>query len=226
MVSTPQALLDALRPGYILMDADIGLIILDEAHHAVDNDSMRRRMIMGLTASPISGGNVDTAFWHCVPRQTPSELAEYVHRPMFKHIVYSAPSIAPLPFSTNLPTLEHMSNRLNIENYPYIQSLRNQPSRKAPGTPRVCASGLETVHREPTDELNLRHPSLGMLDVRIEPVGQMYASDKEAQEYTTRLFRSISVSKMKCDEVYDLVQWRWGPQGAKVLERYLRYNDA
>ncbi|KIK64422.1 hypothetical protein GYMLUDRAFT_161253 [Collybiopsis luxurians FD-317 M1] len=86
---------------------------------------MQRPMIMGLTASPISGGNVDTAFWHCIPCQTCSKLAKYVHCPMFKHIVYSAPSIAPLPFSTNLPTLEHMSNGLNIKNDPYIQSLYN-----------------------------------------------------------------------------------------------------
>lgn len=90
MVSTPQVLLDALRHGYILMGIDIGLIIFDEAHHAVDNDPynrimqefyhpmpardptlasmastqrrMERPMIMGLTASPIFGGNVDKAF--------------------------------------------------------------------------------------------------------------------------------------------------------------------
>ncbi|KIK50444.1 hypothetical protein GYMLUDRAFT_252979 [Collybiopsis luxurians FD-317 M1] len=38
MVSTPQVLLDALHHGYILMGADISLIIFNEAHHAVDND--------------------------------------------------------------------------------------------------------------------------------------------------------------------------------------------
>lgn len=90
MVSTPQVLLDALRHGYIVLSIDIGLIIFDEAHHAVDNDPYnrimqefyhkippgdpslahiapsqirsRRPMIMGLTASPIFGGNVDKAF--------------------------------------------------------------------------------------------------------------------------------------------------------------------
>ncbi|KIK64494.1 hypothetical protein GYMLUDRAFT_241041 [Collybiopsis luxurians FD-317 M1] len=38
MVSTPQVLLDPLRHGYILIGADIGLIVFNKAHHAVDND--------------------------------------------------------------------------------------------------------------------------------------------------------------------------------------------
>ncbi|KIK50014.1 hypothetical protein GYMLUDRAFT_253347, partial [Collybiopsis luxurians FD-317 M1] len=172
MVSTPQVLLDALRHGYILMGVDIGLIIFDEAHHAVDNDPynrimqefyhklpprdpsltgiassqrrMQRPMIMGLTASPIFGGNVDKAFRMIEtnldsvivsPRQTHSELAEYVHRPTFKHIVYNAPSTSNPPFSTNLAALEYATNRLDISNDPYIKSLRNQLSQKSPGTP-------------------------------------------------------------------------------------------
>ncbi|KIK64441.1 hypothetical protein GYMLUDRAFT_161337 [Collybiopsis luxurians FD-317 M1] len=43
------------------------------------------------------------------------------------------------PFSTNLATLKHTSNRLNIEKDPYIQSLCYQLSHKAPGTPDMCA---------------------------------------------------------------------------------------
>ena len=86
MVSTPQVLLDALRHGYILMGRDINLIVFDEAHHAtrdhpynqimkefyfflpkraasgVDDFSPVRPMIMGLTASPIYGGNAAIAF--------------------------------------------------------------------------------------------------------------------------------------------------------------------
>lgn len=90
MVTTPQVLLDALHHGYISMGQDIGLLIFDEAHHAVENhpynkimadfyfrccprtlgapgsptDSGKnvRPMILGLTASPIFGGNVVSAF--------------------------------------------------------------------------------------------------------------------------------------------------------------------
>ncbi|KIK50443.1 hypothetical protein GYMLUDRAFT_987675, partial [Collybiopsis luxurians FD-317 M1] len=107
--------------------------------------TMQRPMIMGLTASPIFGGNVDKAF-HMIetnldsvivsPCQTCSELAEYVHRPTFKHIMYNAPSTSNPPFSTNLAALEYATNRLDISNDPYIKSLHNQLSQKSPGTPK------------------------------------------------------------------------------------------
>jgi endoribonuclease Dicer len=89
VVSTPQVLLDALHHAYIVLGRDIGLLIFDEAHHAVDNypynrimqdfyfmlpprmrnslngtasGGLVRPMILGLTASPIYGGDVDRAF--------------------------------------------------------------------------------------------------------------------------------------------------------------------
>jgi len=87
IVSTPQPLLDALRHGYVNLGADIGLLVFDEAHHAVDrhpyNAIMQefyfqiplvyppepqrsRPTILGLTASPIFGGSdVEKAF-QCV----------------------------------------------------------------------------------------------------------------------------------------------------------------
>jgi len=84
MVSTPQVFLDALRHGYISLGKDISLIVFDEAHHAVDNHPYNRimmefysglpvrtssntsesvrPMVLGLTASPIYGGDVVKAF--------------------------------------------------------------------------------------------------------------------------------------------------------------------
>lgn len=84
MVSTPQILLNALLHGYIDLGRDIGLIVFDEAHHAVAKhpynmimqgfyhrlplreglhpDAYVRPFVMGLTASPVYGSRVDTAF--------------------------------------------------------------------------------------------------------------------------------------------------------------------
>lgn len=84
MVSTPQIFLDALRHGYIVMGRDISLIVFDEAHHATSKhpyneimkgfyhplpprqghniDDIVRPSILGLTASPIYGGDIGKAF--------------------------------------------------------------------------------------------------------------------------------------------------------------------
>ena len=85
MVTTPQVLLDALRHGYVNLGADISLLIFDEVHHAGKNhpynaimkefyhvlpvrdspdatENCVRPMVLGLTASPIFGGDPDQAF--------------------------------------------------------------------------------------------------------------------------------------------------------------------
>jgi ERCC4-related helicase len=88
IVSTPQVFLDALRHAYIDLGKDISLLVFDEAHHATGDHPYTRIMqefyhsiieqpagnriygisqvfrpfVMGLTASPIYGGNVEKAF--------------------------------------------------------------------------------------------------------------------------------------------------------------------
>ncbi|KAL0577504.1 Dicer-like protein 2 [Marasmius crinis-equi] len=156
VVSTPQVLLDALRHGYIVMGRDINLLIFDEAHHAVEGDpynrimqefykplpprtggpddavSFVRPMIMGLTASPIYGGNVDRAF-NVIEQNLDStivsplahrdELIRHAHRPTFNHILYKPPNRDTL-FSPNLAALDMAINVLDIEDDPYVKSLR------------------------------------------------------------------------------------------------------
>ncbi|KAF8814056.1 P-loop containing nucleoside triphosphate hydrolase protein [Phlegmacium glaucopus] len=163
MISTPQVFLDALRHGYISLGRDISLLVFDEAHHAVDNHPYNRimvefyfnlprrgqhlnsflevrPMVLGLTASPIYGGNVIKAFQTIEgnldsiirsPRRHRSELALFVHRPIFRHIMYYQPEA---PFSTNLASLVSIFNTLDIEDDPYIINLRAQLKKATPRT--------------------------------------------------------------------------------------------
>ncbi|KAF8963391.1 hypothetical protein BDZ97DRAFT_1919826 [Flammula alnicola] len=165
MVSTPQVFLDALRHGYISLGKDISLLVFDEAHHAVDNHPYNRIMmefyfdlpprnennvsntvrplVLGLTASPIYGGNVVKAFQTIesnldstirAPRRHRSELAQYVHRPIFKHVMYYLPDDSNPFFSTNLASLSAIINTLNINKDPYVISLRDQLQRMGRGS--------------------------------------------------------------------------------------------
>ncbi|KAH6911557.1 hypothetical protein BKA70DRAFT_1185253 [Coprinopsis sp. MPI-PUGE-AT-0042] len=157
IVSTPQVFLDGLRHGYINMATRIGLLIFDEAHHAVEKHPYNmimqefyfclaqdeRPKILGLTASPIYGsgdvtkafktieGNLDASI--CTPRYHRNELAQYVHRPIFKHAPYS--TSASESFSTNLATLSATIKTLNIENDPYVIALRKQLGKASTTSP-------------------------------------------------------------------------------------------
>lgn len=84
VVSTHGVLLNALRHGYIHLGDDIGLLVFDEAHHTADKhsynlvmrefydklpphvpdniDMTMRPRILGLTASPIFGGDAEKNF--------------------------------------------------------------------------------------------------------------------------------------------------------------------
>ncbi|KAJ8468915.1 hypothetical protein ONZ45_g17069 [Pleurotus djamor] len=159
VVSTPQVLLNAMRHGYVSMGRDISLIVFDEAHHAVRdepyNQIMRefyfflparvpgidyrvtnvRPMILGLTASPIYGGNVEHAFRTLEtnldatirsPRIHRQELTQHVYRPTFHHVTYKLPEPGNLPFSTNLAALSYLVNSLKIEQDPYVKFLRKR----------------------------------------------------------------------------------------------------
>ncbi|KZT67223.1 P-loop containing nucleoside triphosphate hydrolase protein [Daedalea quercina L-15889] len=162
IVSTPQVLFDALLHGYIDLGMDVGLLVFDEAHHAIAKHpynmimqqfyfSLNKRtrdagsydrvrpMVLGLTASPIYGGNPDVAFYKLEnnldsivrsSRMHREELAQYVHKPVFKHVLYDSPpySYEALP-SRNCFSLRTVVDSLNIENDPYVKSLRGQLAR-------------------------------------------------------------------------------------------------
>ncbi|KAF7327726.1 hypothetical protein MKEN_00352200 [Mycena kentingensis (nom. inval.)] len=165
VVSTPQVLLDALSHGHIKLGRDIALLVLDEAHHATKNHPYRlimvdfykmcpprnpaldadmlvaapenvRPHILGLTASPIYGGDVKASFDILeanldarirAPLRTQAELDKHVFKPTFRHVFYDVDSSgSDRHFSTNLEAIKHVFESLDIEADPYVQFLRKQ----------------------------------------------------------------------------------------------------
>ncbi|KAI0647805.1 P-loop containing nucleoside triphosphate hydrolase protein [Trametes meyenii] len=169
MVTTPQVLLDALHHAYVDLGTDVGLLIFDEAHHATGKhpynmimknfysslpprtnlthpEDRVRPVVLGLTASPIYGGNVDVAFRDLEinldstirsSRKNRDELAQHVYRPEFKHVLYASPihSWDDVP-STNYKALQAVVDTLDIENDPSVISLRSRLARLSPGDDR------------------------------------------------------------------------------------------
>ncbi|KAG2047355.1 hypothetical protein BDR06DRAFT_95351 [Suillus hirtellus] len=171
IVSTPQVLLDALSHGYVHMGLDIGLLIFDEAHHADRNHPMscimrdfyfslpprlpaahgssvtieqdERPMVLGLTASPMFGGNPTAAFrkleanLDCVirsPRANRDELLTHVHRPIFRHVRYDTPQYSDRNYtSKNLSAVEAVLATMNIEEDPFVIQLRQKLAKTARG---------------------------------------------------------------------------------------------
>ncbi|KAJ8696887.1 Dicer-like protein 2 [Pleurotus ostreatus] len=157
VVSTPQVLLNALRHGYVSMGRDISLVVFDEAHHALGDEpynqimkefyfhlppkvqgdgpaAIVRPVILGLTASPVYGGNVERAFrsleanLDCTiraPQIHREELTRHVYRPTFTHVMYE-PSSDGTFFSTNLASLDHVVNSLQIDDDPLVILLRKR----------------------------------------------------------------------------------------------------
>lgn len=67
----------------------------------------------------------------CTVQETRTELAQYVHKPIFKSVTYRPPDA---PFSTNLAAVEALLNSLDIEDDPYVKSLRKQLGKAVWGT--------------------------------------------------------------------------------------------
>ncbi|KAI6044733.1 hypothetical protein EDC04DRAFT_2639245 [Pisolithus marmoratus] len=171
IVSTPQVLLDALSHGYVSLGNQIGLLVFDEAHHAVDNHPMNcimrdhyfslpvrqpamtsshgpvreeRPMVLGLTASPMFGGDVVEAFRKLEmnlnsvirrPRRHLDSLSDYVHRPTFRHVVYTKHDEYQTCHlaSPNMQALIRVADAIDIEQDPYVLALREDLRKRPPG---------------------------------------------------------------------------------------------
>ncbi|KAF8267333.1 hypothetical protein EI94DRAFT_1786492 [Lactarius quietus] len=106
-----------------------------------------RPMILGLTASPIFGGNAEASLRQiernldatvCTPLQSRAELAGFVHRPEFKHVMYAQPKymLVGTPPSSTLRSLKNVVASLNIDEDPWVIEKRAMLRRLEPGSER------------------------------------------------------------------------------------------
>ena len=64
------------------------------------------------------------------------ELSTFVHRPVFKHIIYQPVEYGEVLPSHNLVALQGLFQHMNIEDDPYVVSLRSQLAKLQPGEQR------------------------------------------------------------------------------------------
>ncbi|KAI6147431.1 hypothetical protein BKA82DRAFT_4153541 [Pisolithus tinctorius] len=107
-----------------------------------------RPMVLGLTASPMFGGhdvaeafrklemNLDSVIRR--PRRHLENLADYVHRPTFRHVMYSQHEhyFTCHLASPNLQALKRVVDAMDIEQDPYVLRLRENLCERPPGPER------------------------------------------------------------------------------------------
>ena len=97
-------------------------------------DSIVHRDVIEFVVSSVLEGNLDCTIR--APRLHRQELGGFVHRPTLKHVFYTPPNYLSRPYSPNLAALEAVIETLNIEDDPYVKSLRRQFSQLPPGPER------------------------------------------------------------------------------------------
>ena len=75
----------------------------------------------------------------CAPLLFRGELEGFVHRPYFKHVIYSEPEylLGGTPPSRNLRSLKSVVASLNIEEDPWVLNLRAELQQHEPGPKRI-----------------------------------------------------------------------------------------
>ncbi|KAG6855552.1 hypothetical protein H0H87_001109 [Tephrocybe sp. NHM501043] len=68
------------------------------------------------------------------PQRHKEELVKFVHRPVFRHVLFNGSNPMSRPFSTNVATLSAVVGSLDIQKDPYVHSLRSQLARAMKGS--------------------------------------------------------------------------------------------
>ncbi|KAK0639348.1 hypothetical protein B0T16DRAFT_423043 [Cercophora newfieldiana] len=168
VVSTYQILFDAVSHGFVRLDS-LCLIVIDEAHNCVKNNSVARLMkelylrdkrsglpvpaILGMTASPLMRTNFDdldtleaTLDAVCkTPNQHRAELMAKVNRPKMHTIRYKPAGDALLLGSTStMASLRRVYNQLNILQDPTIIRLKTLKTARSRETLKHAVTKHDT----------------------------------------------------------------------------------
>ncbi|KAK8247243.1 hypothetical protein HDK90DRAFT_473913 [Phyllosticta capitalensis] len=151
VVSTPQILLDALGHGFVKMSG-IALLVFDEAHMCRGKHPASMIMqnfyhsnnlldeppslpnILGLTATPVLNASADNlniiekalSAIAVAPKMHRTELIQYTHKPELLRISYDPSFSEPTQGPPALIALSRAYHKYDIEQDPYIVSLRKR----------------------------------------------------------------------------------------------------
>lgn len=253
VVSTPQVLLDAMCHGFIKLSG-LSLLVFDEAHRCVgaspfngimrlyhqarmSNEDSALPSILGLTASPATRATAEAVKileenLHAICR-TPilqrEELLKFTHKPELFVVTYEKNVEAPTETLKCLDALLDLTLK-DIENDPYIKSLRDKKDTKSQEMLIKTLANGKTFTRKELKSLSQRaqviHEELGSwaADVFVGTCAERFVEDA-VRRSNNNVFRHWEDAEKMYMMQYLLMlpatieQARWGSKPKGIAQK-------